>query len=104
MMPVMIWGILISGKRYKATDWAIAGGVTWGVTQFLLGGPTKSKHARQGDSLYGLLLMLAFLGCDGFTSTFQEKVFKDCKTTKYNQMMYVNAGSAVVSGGTFLVS
>merc|ERR1712039_266686 len=47
---------------------------------------------------------VGFLGCDGFTSTFQEKVFRDCKTTKYNQMMYVNSGSAVVSGGSLLLS
>jgi adenosine 3'-phospho 5'-phosphosulfate transporter B2 len=104
MMPVMLWGIAISQKKYKAMDWAIAGGVTWGVTQFLLTGSIKSKHADKGTSIYGLLLMLGFLGCDGFTSTFQEKVFKDCKTTKYNQMMYVNAGSAVVSGVSLLLS
>jgi adenosine 3'-phospho 5'-phosphosulfate transporter B2 len=48
--------------------------------------------------------MVGFLVCDGFTSTFQEKVFRDCKTTKYNQMMYVNTGSAVVSITSFLVS
>jgi adenosine 3'-phospho 5'-phosphosulfate transporter B2 len=104
MMPVMIWSIIISGKKYKAMDWVIAGGVTWGVTQFLLSGSIKSKHGDKETSFYGLLLMLGFLGCDGFTSTFQEKVFKDCKTTKYNQMVYVNAGSAVVSGGTLLMS
>jgi len=38
MMPVMVWSILISGKKYELKDWLIAGGVTWGVTQFLLTG------------------------------------------------------------------
>jgi len=104
MMPVMLWSIVISGKKYEAKDWLIAGGVTWGVTQFLLTGPTASKHADKGSSVYGLILMGGFLGCDGFTSTFQEKVFKDCKTTKYNQMLYVNAGSAVVSLSSFVLS
>ena len=33
-------------------------------------------------------LMLGFLGCDCFTSTFRENVFKDCKTTKYTRMMH----------------
>jgi len=104
MMPVMVWSIVISGKKYEAKDWLIAGGVTWGVTQFLLTGSIKSKHADKGSSVYGLILMGGFLGCDGFTSTFQEKVFKDCKTTKYNQMLYVNAGSAVVSLSSFILS
>lgn len=104
MMPVMVWGILISGKKYGAKDWLIALGITWGVTQFLLTGEIKSKHASQGSSVYGLLLLLVFLACDGFTSTFQEKLFKEHKTSKYNQMLYVNGGSAVVSGGTLLLS
>jgi len=97
MMPVMIWGILISGQKYKLQDWMIAAGVTGGVTGFLLSGDIKSKHASQGSSVYGLVLMLGFLACDGFTSTFQEKLFKEHKTSKYNQMMYVNGGSMCVS-------
>merc|ERR1719401_10944 len=104
MMPVMLWGIAISGKQYGLKDWGIAAGVTWGVTQFLLSGEIKSKHAEAESSFYGLLLLLAFLACDGFTSTFQEKLFKEHKTSKYNQMLYVNSGSAVVSLGTLLVS
>jgi len=104
MMPVMIWGILISQKHYGVKDWSIAAGVTWGVVQFLLTGETKSKHAAQGTSIYGLGLLLAFLACDGFTSTFQEKLFKEHKTSKYNQMLYVNGGSAVVSIFTLVAS
>jgi adenosine 3'-phospho 5'-phosphosulfate transporter B2 len=104
MMPVMLWGIVISQKKYKLLDWLIAGGVTWGVTQFLLSGKISAKHADKGSSVYGLLLLVCFLVCDGFTSTFQEKLFKDHKTSKYNQMLYVNGGSAIVSLGTLLVS
>jgi len=103
MMPVMVWSILISGKKYKAQDWAIAAAVTWGVTQFLLTGSISSKHGDdKGNSVYGLLLLAGFLGCDGFTSTFQEKLFKDHKTSKFNQMMYVNMSSAVVSFGSLV--
>eukprot|EP00929_Paragymnodinium_shiwhaense_P034517 TRINITY_DN18764_c0_g1_i2.p1 TRINITY_DN18764_c0_g1~~TRINITY_DN18764_c0_g1_i2.p1 ORF type:complete len:191 (-),score=26.63 TRINITY_DN18764_c0_g1_i2:300-872(-) len=36
--------------------------------------------------------------------TFQEKLFKEHQTSKYNQMMYVNAGSAVVSLASLVVS
>jgi adenosine 3'-phospho 5'-phosphosulfate transporter B2 len=104
MMPVMIWSIIISGKTYKAVDWGIALGVTWGVTQFLLTGEISSKHAGKDSSIYGLLLLLCFLALDGFTSTFQEKLFKEHKTSKYNQMLYVNFGSAVVSFGTLIAS
>jgi len=104
MMPVMIWGILISGQKYKTMDWLIAAGVTGGVTAFLLTGETKSKHSSKDSSVYGLLLLCCFLACDGFTSTFQEKLFKEHKTSKYNQMLYVNTSSSVVSALTLILS
>jgi adenosine 3'-phospho 5'-phosphosulfate transporter B2 len=100
MMPVMVWSIAISGKKYGIKDWAIAAAVTFGVTEFLMTGNISSKSHKTGEtdtSIYGLLLLLGFLGCDGFTSTFQEKLFAEGKGSKYNQMLYVNAGSAVVS-------
>merc|ERR1719487_1130986 len=56
MMPVMIWGILVSGKRYSLLDWMIAGAVTGGVTEFLLTGPISS-HSSAGSSSYGLMLL-----------------------------------------------
>merc|ERR1711953_986825 len=108
MMPVMIWSILISGKKYKAKDWAIAAALTFGVTEFLLTGDiSSSRHKGKGDngtSVYGLLLLCGFLASDGFTSTFQEKLFAEGKGSKYNQMLYVNAGSAVVSFTTLVAS
>merc|ERR1719146_348626 len=98
-MPVMVWGMAISGKRYALTDWLVAGAVTGGVTEFLLTGQISSEHA-QGSSMYGLALLGCFLFLDGFTSTFQEKLFKEHKTSKYNQMLYVNLGSCVISSVT----
>jgi len=103
MMPVMIWGIIISQKRYGFTDWAVAAAVTGGVTEFLMTGNIKAKHSS-GTSTHGLILLMVFLGLDGFTSTFQEKLFKQHKTTKYNQMFYVNSFSALVSLFTLLAS
>jgi len=102
MMPVMLWGIVISGKRYGVQDWMIAMCVTLGVTSFLLTGPVSSK-ASSGNSAVGFLLLLAFLVLDGFTSTMQEKLFKEHTTSKYNQMMYINMFSSIVSLATLLV-
>merc|ERR1740138_909003 len=84
MMPVMIWGIVVSGKRFSMTDWMIAFAVTGGVVEFLMTGPIASA-SDQGNSSYGLALLGGFLALDGFTSTFQEKLFKEHTTTKYNQ-------------------
>jgi len=103
MMPVMLWGIAVSGKKYGLTDWLIAASVTGGVTEFLLTGPISSTSG-EGSSLYGLLLLGVFLLLDGFTSTFQEKLFKEHVTSKYNQMLYINLGSCVISSLTLLIS
>merc|ERR1712060_578188 len=42
MMPVMLWGIAISSKRYVCMDWVVAFLVTLGITQFLCTGPIDS--------------------------------------------------------------
>merc|ERR1712019_211820 len=63
-----------------------------------------SSHSDQGSSSYGLALLGGFLALDGFTSTFQEKLFKEHTTSKYNQMLYINLGSCVISSFTLVAS
>merc|ERR1719333_1789795 len=104
MMPVMVWGILISQKNYSLTDWLVAAAVTGGVTEFLLTGSIAAPNSDAGSSVYGLALLVGFLLFDGFTSTFQEKIFKEHQTSKYNQMLYINLGSAFTSIISLLVS
>merc|ERR1719299_46636 len=103
MMPVMIWGMVVSGKRFSFADWLIAFAVTGGVVEFLMTGPISSS-SDQGNSSYGLALLGGFLALDGFTSTFQEKLFKEHTTSKYNQMLYINLGSCVISSFTLVAS
>lgn len=101
MLPVMLWGIVISRKRYGPQDWLVALAVTGGVTEFLMTGPTTSS-GDAGNSMKGFVLLLCFLGLDGLTSTMQEKLFKEHKTSKYNQMIYINGLSCCVSLTTLL--
>lgn len=101
MMPVMLWGMLISSKTYGMRDWMVALAVTLGSTEFLMTGPTTSK-VDSGSSFKGFALLGAFLVLDGLTSTLQEKLFKEHKTSKYNQMLYINLLSACVSFITLL--
>jgi len=100
MAPVMFWGMAVSGKKYKLEDWLVAIAVTGGITGFLMSGPISSSASDSSSSVWGLALLGAFLALDGFTSTFQEKLFKEHATTKYNQMLYVNLGSCVISSFT----
>jgi len=102
-VPVMAWGIVISGKTYSLFDWALAGVITWGVSQFLMFGPIGTPRGTISHSSgYGLLLLAAFLVCDSFTSTMQENLFRVDKTSKYNQMLYVNLCSLLISFAALL--
>jgi len=103
MLPVMLWGIAISSKRYNLRDWIVAAAVTGGVAEFLMTGPVAASSAP-ANHVQGFIWLLAFLGLDGLTSTMQEKLFRDHKTSKYNQMCYVNFISACVSLGTLITT
>lgn len=96
MIPVMLWGIAISRKRYSMIDWATSVSVTGGVILFLLTG-TVSSPQHTGFVIWGVLWILGFLVLDGFTLVFQEKLFSEHKTSRYNQMVYVNLGSGLIA-------
>jgi hypothetical protein len=63
-------------------------------------GSVKSKHAGDDSSAFGLALMLGYLGFDGFTSTFQDKLFKGYQMTIYNQILceWRRPGGVLVTG------
>uniref|UniRef100_A0A7S2P1A7 EamA domain-containing protein n=1 Tax=Zooxanthella nutricula TaxID=1333877 RepID=A0A7S2P1A7_9DINO len=95
MMPVMLWSLAISGKVYGLADWVVATLVTGGITEFVLTGPTASSSASGSPILGAPLLVGAIMG-DGFVVTMQEKLFAECKTSKFNQMLYTTGMSALV--------
>jgi solute carrier family 35 (adenosine 3'-phospho 5'-phosphosulfate transporter), member B2 len=103
MIPVMIWGYLINQKRYGMADVGVALAVTAGCTIFGLYGDdsTLMSNAAKGDTAtnteYGIALMLGYLFFDGFTSTFQDKLFVGYQMETYNQMLWVNFCSSIIS-------
>lgn len=90
MMPVMAWSTVISSQKYSALDWIVAALVTCGVSIFCLAGPISTSPWDSASTIKGMLLVLAFLVCDGLTATMQEKMFREEGTSKFNQMFYVN--------------
>ena len=81
-------------------DYALAVAITAGVSLFFLTGQVSSVQAKTDSRTalaWGAFLMLGYLGFDGFTSTFQDSLFKGYSMSTYNQMLYVNAFSSLVS-------
>jgi len=96
MVPVMLWGRLLSGKTYSTIDWIVAMTVTIGVTAFCVSG---SIHAPQSDGSHvgiGILILCGHLFLSSFTPTFQEKIFKNQQASAYNMMLYSNICECII--------
>lgn len=100
MIPVMVWGTVIMQKRYKGPDYLIAFLVTLGCSIFILypAGPDISPYSRgRENTVWGVSLMVGYLGFDGFTSTFQDKLFKGYNMEIHNQIFYTTICSCILS-------
>ncbi|ERN00022.1 hypothetical protein AMTR_s00105p00033140 [Amborella trichopoda] len=57
-----------------------------------------SQYSNGREStVWGISLMVGYLGFDGFTSTFQDKLFKGYNMEIYNQIFYTTMCSCVIS-------
>ncbi|KAL2328709.1 hypothetical protein Fmac_022136 [Flemingia macrophylla] len=100
MIPVMVWGTVIMQKRYRGPDYLLAFVVTLGCSVFILypAGTDISPYGRgRENTVWGVSLMIGYLGCDGFTSTFQDKLFKGYNMEIHNQIFYTTLCSCVLS-------
>ncbi|KAH6765622.1 UDP-N-acetylglucosamine transporter family [Perilla frutescens var. hirtella] len=100
MIPVMIWGTIIMQKKYNGKDYLFAIIVTIGCSIFILF-PAEgdiSPYSRGREStVWGVSLMIGYLGFDGFTSTFQDKLFKGYDMDIHNQIFYTTLCSCMIS-------
>jgi adenosine 3'-phospho 5'-phosphosulfate transporter B2 len=111
MFPVMVWGYVISRKKYTARDVAIACSITLGCFIFFTTGETASRVAKSsksgagvGSTFWGVGLMIGYLAADGFTSTVQEKMFRGFSMTTYNQVLFTSLCSTALSSFGLLSS
>ncbi|KAK8489732.1 hypothetical protein V6N12_046756 [Hibiscus sabdariffa] len=92
MIPVM--------KTYKGFDYLVAFLVTLGCSIFILfpAGTDLSPYGKgRENTVWGMSLMVGYLGFDGFTSTFQDKLFKGYDMEIHNQIFYTTLCSCVLS-------
>ncbi|KAK7261439.1 hypothetical protein RIF29_27750 [Crotalaria pallida] len=99
MIPVMVWGTLIMQKKYHGPDYLLAFLVTLGCSVFILYPAADISPYSRGreNTVWGVLLMMGYLGFDGFTSTFQDKLFKGYDMEIHNQIFYTTLCSCVLS-------
>ncbi|XP_068637395.1 UDP-galactose/UDP-glucose transporter 5-like [Aristolochia californica] len=100
MIPVMVWCMIIMQKKYKSHDYVVAALVTLGSALFILYPPASDVNlynSRRENTVWGVFLMMGYLGFDGFTSTFQEKLFKGYDMEIHNQIFFTSLCSCILS-------
>lgn len=95
MIPVMVWGRIVSNKTFPVTVWIVALFITGGTFLYVTGGDVHGSNANT-TMLPGVLLIVAFLAFDGFQTTYQEKIFREYKPTTFEQMRNVNIVSCLL--------
>ena len=61
MIPVMLWGTLLSRKMYSLKDYTVALSVTFGCTLFLLTGDVSAASSDRNTSLMGVVTMVMLI-------------------------------------------
>ncbi|PWZ16800.1 hypothetical protein Zm00014a_030936, partial [Zea mays] len=100
MIPVMIWGTIIMRKKYGGKDYFFAVIVTLGCALFILYPAMMDVspfNKGRESTIWGVSLMFGYLGFDGFTSTFQDKLFKGYDMEIHNQIFYTTVCSCLLS-------
>lgn len=87
MIPVMLMGIVIRGKRYALREFVCVFLVTAGVALFSF----KPSSAKGGHtSFLGIALLFASLFMDGITGPMQENLVSRYEPTTHELMLYQN--------------
>ncbi|CAK9168910.1 unnamed protein product [Ilex paraguariensis] len=89
-------------KKYKGHDYLVAFFVTIGCSLFILYPATVDinpygRGRGRESTVWGVSLMIGYLGFDGFTSTFQDKLFKGYDMEIQNQIFYTTLCSCMLS-------
>lgn len=91
MIPVMLMGILIRGRRYKPREFLCVALITVGVALF----SWKSKKSTIPNSPIGFVLLFASLFMDGVTGPLQERLVARHNPSTHQLMFWQNLCSAV---------
>lgn len=107
IIPVMLVGVAVNGRRYRAREYAHMALVSAGVALFMLARPAGVPPRQvAGDEdeqpAVGLGLLLVSLVLDGFTSPNQERLRRLHGPSAHQLMMYMNGISATALGAVML--
>lgn len=92
MVPVMLMGYVVSRRVHSSFEYLVAVGVTAGAATFKLS-ETNDAPVKNTE-LWGIILIIAYMALDSFTSNWQSKVFKQYQVSSTAMMLYANLFSS----------
>lgn len=101
MVPVMMMGYVVSGKKYKAVEYVVAICVTGGVVLFKLN--EANDAPVRGTQAVGILLIVVYMVADSFTSNWQSKIFNEHHVSSMQMMCVVNLFSSSFTAVSIVV-
>lgn len=104
VLPVMLMGTLLNNKSYPWVEYLEAILISFGVCIFALGG-APTQGGGEGTALWGVLMLVLYVGADSFTAQYQSKVYKKYPgVSQYQMMMATNTWSIFFTMGALIVS
>ncbi|CAH8453215.1 unnamed protein product [Dicrocoelium dendriticum] len=101
VIPVMIMGWFIQKRSYTATEYATALLICIGLNMFMLGHPEDHaltvNNTDQLDNFSGILLIIAYLALDSFTTNWQDRLFRKYSLSPVQVMAGVNLWSVLLT-------
>jgi len=97
VIPVMLMGKFVSGKKYQFYEYLTAVMISAGVAIFLL---CSGDHSTKNKvtTFSGLILLSGYVLFDSFTSNWQGELFSQYKMTPFQMMCGVNFFSIIFCG------
>ena len=102
VIPVMIMGRIISGKKYEYYEYLVAVLISLGMVLFLFGSQTSGNGKTSETTLSGLILLIGYMTSDSFTSNWQNKLFTTYKMSSVQMMCGVNLFSCLLTSASLL--
>jgi UDP-galactose transporter B1 len=99
LVPVMVMGFLINGKRYSTVEVIAVICITAGLCVFAGSKPSSGKGGHdeaQNSELFGIFLVFCNLGLDGFTNAMQDRMNQSLRPTPHEFMYFLNFWSVLL--------
>jgi len=103
IIPVMLMGKVVSNAKYEYYEYLVAVLISLGMSLFLFGNDSGSGKGHDNVTTgSGIVILMAYMSFDAFTSNWQGALFKEYEMSSYQMMAGVNLFSCLMTSVSLL--